>query len=69
MLNKTETVLVYETWNVGDYISFGASEAPEQTKVQLVGAMWLDMGSPKAITVTVRPGDHLNAPAGEGSTE
>lgn len=69
MLDEAKAVLVYETGDVGGFVSFGASEAPEQTKVQLVGAMWLDMGSPKLITVTIRPGDHLNAPAGEGSTE
>jgi hypothetical protein len=65
VLNKTESLLVYETGDADGYVSFGASEAPERTKVQLVGAMWQDMGSPKEITVTVRPGDHLNAPTGE----
>lgn len=60
MLDEAKAVLVYETGDVDDYVSFGASEAPERTKVQLVGAMWQDMGSPKQITVTVRPGDHMN---------
>jgi hypothetical protein len=60
MLDEAKAVLVYETGDVDDYVSFGASEAPERTKVQLVGAMWQDMGSPKQVTVTVRPGDHMN---------
>lgn len=36
-------------------------EGDNPTRVQLDKALWRDMGEPSVVTITVEPGDQLNA--------
>lgn len=58
-LTRTETVMVrldkrYPTFGQAD------EEGRREHVVRLDPQVWADMGEPETITVTVRPGDHLN---------
>lgn len=62
-LQRTETILKFQGYNVGDNPTF-AQDADEEnrrtTVVDLDQTVWRDMGNPAVITVTIVPGDALN---------
>ena len=62
MLTKTRTVLEHvDTVERGPVFGGVEDDGDRLTTVTLDLDVWLDMGSPRTITVTIRPGDRLNS--------
>lgn len=63
-LTKTRAVLVHVDTLARAVVFAGVEDVIDvdegATALYLATNVWLDMGSPRTITVTVRPGDRLN---------
>jgi hypothetical protein len=57
MMTRSEAVLIRK-WTLGTLVTF---EDGEGIDLRLSRATWDDMGRPDRVTVTVEPGDRLNA--------
>lgn len=66
-LTKTRTVLQAQGWVDGRMVFTPDEEdvAERSSRLHLDDAVYVDMGKPTTITVTVEPGDLLNACVGE----
>lgn len=58
-LKKTRSLLTRVPRPRAEQVLFAPDEG-EGTEVFMPRAAWKDMGRPDEITVTVKPGDHLN---------
>lgn len=47
-------------WQVDDRVAFSYGDEDSPEFLYLTARHWLDMGKPKAITVTIEPGDSFN---------
>jgi hypothetical protein len=57
-----EGAAIYPRVNADDRVSFEQTEDMHPTRVSMSRDVWVEMGSPKTVTLTLRSGDRLNVP-------
>ncbi len=61
-LTRTETVMYLDPHLYGYFFTNHNDDGDFERCVEISKQDWTDMGSPDVITVTIEPGDRLNAP-------
>jgi hypothetical protein len=72
VVRKSRTILTMETAPLGvpddgPVFTSGSEAGVRSTRMKLDQNLWLDMGQPKEITITIRPGDRLNKESANGN--